>query len=142
MLRKSWCFLDCAEWKISLGWERLHGTLIAACLERFNHACLTLQTFRATVDQKSTHLRVPILIKINELVNHGVDPASGLHVIKPTDDDHELLVEICVQLLDVIEVILDVDPGTTLHYGLGGYLCFVLVEVLLSGGSQMERELT
>ena len=48
-------------------------------------------------------------------MNHGVDPASGLHVVKSSNDDLELTEEVFIKLLHEISVWRDDYAFDSLH---------------------------
>lgn len=78
-----------------------------------------LFTFCATINKRSKGLWFLI---INQLVELGVDPATGLDAIEPRDDDLKLLVEFVVLVLDATVVRGDCDTLYTPHDEAGGNL--------------------
>ena len=62
-------------------------------------------------------------------MNHGVDPASGLHVVKSSNDDLELTEEVFIKLLHEISMGRDDHTFNSLHYESSGDMGLVRTHV-------------
>ena len=70
-------------------------------------------------------------------MDHGVDPASGLHIVKSSNDDLELTEEVLIKLLHEISVGSDDHTFDPLHHESSGNMGLVRTDI-----SATEQELS
>jgi hypothetical protein len=63
--------------------KRAQTALEAPCLERDDNSGLALEALGAAIDKSSLRGRVgeTLIIELNEGVDHGVEPSTGLYVV-------------------------------------------------------------
>ena len=95
MLRASWCLGYRTEIEDSLRCQVRQGTLEAASRVRLDDSRLARKPLSPTIDNNllGVGLRLTIGFELNKGVDKRVQPAPCLNVIKPRDEDVELLIE-------------------------------------------------
>lgn len=91
-----------------------------------------METLSTSIDQEAVHLWFVILVELNHLMNHGVDPSASLHVIKSCNNDVKLLIKILGEILNRIGVIFDFDTWAAFHHELSSHFGFVLFHVFFA----------
>lgn len=131
MLRQARCLLDSAEGESVVGRERVHCALVTGCHVGHYHTSLALQALRATIDKKGCDACFSFLFVV-DLMDHRVDPAASLHVVKSCNYDLELTEEVFVELLNGCDVRRDLHSLDALHHESCGYSRLVLLFVELT----------
>ena len=115
MLWQPWRLFYRAQWESILGREGCHAALVATSLEGLNHSCLSLEALCTTINEVGSNLWVAIVVKLNKLVYHRINPSTSLNVVKTSDNDLELPEKVLTKLLHWLYVRSNFNPRTSLH---------------------------
>jgi hypothetical protein len=141
---------DRAHWIRRLRRQRPETALEAPSLIRYNNPRLPLEPLGAPVDERllTRGLGPPLLVELDQLVDHRVHPPARLDVVQARDYHVEITVEGLVEALDHLLVRCDLYSRATRHHEVSCYFRFVKTYVFFPKkikkrwGGIPEKELT